>query len=162
MKLQEAERIAMTVLDSLRPFCSRIEVAGSIRRRRPDPHDIDIVLIPKDPWKLDMTIRCLGNTPVTGGKLQRLILPPAASGEPGTQVDIYFATPQTWATLLLIRTGSKESNIRLCWLAKQRGWHLAANGDGMFDAQGRRIAGDTERSIFAALGELWLEPEERD
>jgi len=76
-------------------------------------------------------------------------------------VDLYFATAETWATLLLIRTGSKENNIRLATLAKRRGWHLAANGDGLFDEKGRRVAGDSEESIYKALVLPYQEPWER-
>jgi len=47
-------------------------------------------------------------------------------------------------------------------LAKKRGWRLAASGDGLFDETGRRIAGDTERSIYEALEVPWQEPWERN
>ena len=77
------------------------------------------------------------------------------------QIDLYFAEPETWATLLLIRTGSTENNIRLATRAKELGWHLAASGDGLFNENGERIAGDTEISIYNALGLPWQRPEER-
>ena len=37
----------------LKAYCRRVEVAGSIRRHEGNPHDIDIVLIPKDKEKLE-------------------------------------------------------------------------------------------------------------
>jgi len=46
-------------------------------------------------------------------------------------------------------------------LTKKRGWRLAASGDGLFDETGRRIASDTERSIYEALEMPWQEPWER-
>lgn len=49
---------------------------------------------------------------------------------------------------MTLRTGSAQNNIRLATLAKKRGWQLKANGDGLFDGNGRRIAGDTEEGIF--------------
>ncbi|MBA7669483.1 hypothetical protein ES703_77614 [subsurface metagenome] len=67
---------------------------------------------------------------------------------------------ETWATLLLIRTGSKESNIRLATLAQKKGWRLKANGEGLFN-EGQRIAGDTEESIYEALELPYQRPEER-
>jgi DNA polymerase (family 10) len=81
---------------------------------------------------------------------------------PYCQVDIYIADETTWATLLLIRTGSTENNIRLCSRAKDMGWHLAASGDGLFNEMGKRIAGDTEISIYNALGLPYQEPLERN
>ena len=40
-------KLAEEILDILRPLCSRIEITGSIRRKKADVHDVDIVLIPK-------------------------------------------------------------------------------------------------------------------
>lgn len=39
--------VAERLVENLAPFCERIEVAGSIRRGRKDPHDIELVAIPK-------------------------------------------------------------------------------------------------------------------
>jgi len=156
MDLQRAQSIADSIVKKLSPNCERIEVAGSVRRKRPFPRDIDIVLIPTDPWQLQSEIIRLGGGQVkmSGNKITRL-------SYNGVQVDLYFAAPETWATLFLIRTGSKESNIRLTTLAKKRGWHLHASGLGLFNEKGERIAGDTEESIFEALGVPYQQPEER-
>ena len=158
MELEKARAIADEVIKRLCPYCSRIEVAGSIRRKKPQPRDIDLVLIPADPWNLEHEVLALARPfqpALSGEKLKRF-------NYNGAQIDLYYASPETWATLLLIRTGSTENNIRLCSLAKQRGWRLAASGDGLFDENGRRIAGDTERSIYKALGLPFMEPRERD
>lgn len=154
MDLERAKAIADQIIKRLKPYCSRIEVAGSVRRKKPIVKDIDIVLIASDLWKLSHEISGLGPSRLGGGKLKRIIYN-------GVQLDFYFATPETWATLLLIRTGSKENNIRLATLAKKRGWHLAASGDGLFNEKGERIAGDSEESIYEALGLSWQRPEER-
>ena len=79
----------------------------------------------------------------------------------GVSVDFYIASPDTWYTLLLIRTGSTEHNIRLTSLAKRRGWHLHASGKGLTNESGERIAGDSEESFFEALGIPYLPPERR-
>ena len=47
MQLCKIQRIANSVLKELKPYCERIEIAGSIRRQKPDPNDIEIVAIPK-------------------------------------------------------------------------------------------------------------------
>lgn len=154
MELERAKAIAGEVIVRLSSYCERIEVAGSIRRRKPFPVDIDFVLIPSDHWNLAHEVMGLGPAQVSGDKLKRI-------NYHGIQLDLYFATLETWATLLLIRTGSKDNNIRLCTLAKKKGWHLAANGDGLFDESGQRIAGDSEESIYQALGLAWQEPWER-
>jgi len=156
MELKVAQGIAEDVVKQLSPHCERIEVAGSIRRRRPFPKDIDLVLIPRDRARIDYVLMSLGNgkMKMSGPKIARV-----AAGK--VQLDVYYATEETWATLLLIRTGSKESNVRLCSVAKRKGWRLAASGDGLFDENGQRVAGDTEQSIFEALGLRYPEPWER-
>lgn len=154
MELERAKSIATEVIKRLAPYCERIEVAGSIRRQRPVVKDIDLVLIPSDSWNLNHEILGLGPTRSAGSKLMRVLYN-------GTQVDVYFSTEETWATLLLIRTGSAENNIRLATLAKKRGWHLAANGEGLFNENGQRIAGESEESIYRALDLRYQQPWER-
>lgn len=157
MELERAQKVANEVVKRLAPYCSRIEVVGSIRRRKPQVRDVDIVLVPSDPGNLEHQILGLARPfqpKLSGEKLKRF-------NYNGVQVDLYFASPETWATLLLIRTGSKWNNIRLCSLAKKKGWRLAASGDGLFNELGERIAGDTEESIYKALELRYQRPEER-
>lgn len=159
MDRAQATGLAAQIFDRLAPYCKpdRIQVVGSIRRQKPFPRDIDMVLIPSDPWNLEQEILALARPfrpALSGDKLKRF-------SYNGVQVDLYFATEETWATLLLIRTGSTQHNIRLCSLAKKKGWHLAASGDGLFNQKGQRVAGDTEESIYAALGLPFQPPEER-
>ncbi|MBA7476958.1 hypothetical protein ES707_12354 [subsurface metagenome] len=154
ISLERAQRIAEEVVKLLSPYCKRIEVAGSVRRRKPWVNDIDLVLIPHDLWNLHHEIRGLGAMKMSGSKIMRVMAD-------DIQIDIYVASEETWATLLLIRTGSVENNIRLAGLAKRKGWHLAASGDGLFNEKGERIAGDSEQSLFEALGLPYKEPWER-
>jgi len=157
MKLEVAQKIAAEVIERLSPYCQKIETAGSIRRRKEIVHDIDLVLIPSDAWNLEGEVLALASPfhpKMSGEKLKRF-------DYNGAQVDLYYATPQTWATLLLIRTGSAKNNIRLCSRAKDMGWHLAASGDGLFNEKEERIAGDSEISIYNALGLPYQRPEER-
>lgn len=153
ISLERAEKIAGTVVKRLSPYCE-IEVAGSVRRKRPWVNDIDFVLISSDLWNLHNEIKGLGQVKMKGEKIIRVM-----AGL--VQIDLYFATRATWATLLLIRTGSAENNIRLCSRAKYLGWHLAASGDGLFNESNQRIAGDSEMSIYNALGLPWQRPQER-
>ncbi len=152
--LERAEKVAEAVVKRLSPYCKKVEVAGSIRRRKPWVNDIDLVLIPSDLWNLHQEVMGLGQMRMSGSKILRVM-------DGDTQVDIYVADETTWATLLLIRTGSVENNIRLATLAKRKGCHLAASGDGLFNERGERIAGDSEESIYRALGLPYQKPEER-
>jgi len=154
MELEKAKVIASAVVKALESYCERIQVAGSIRRQRPFVNDIDLVLIARDRSGLDMQLMRMGDYKMAGGKIARVDMD-------SIPLDIYFATPETFSTLLLIRTGSAENNIRLATLAKKRGWRLAASGDGLFNETGQRIAGDNEESIYSALDLPYQKPWER-
>jgi len=154
MELDKAKAIADKVKALLEPACWEVAVAGSIRRQRPVVNDIDLVLVPRDRYAVDGVLMRLGKVRMSGLKLTRVQMD-------SISLDVYYATPETFPTLLLIRTGSVENNIYLCTLAKKRGWHLAASGDGLFDERGQRVAGDSEESIYVALGLPWQEPWER-
>jgi len=154
MELEKAKAFASIVVKAVEPYCDKIEVAGSVRRQRPIVNDIDLVVIPRDRRNFDLALMRIGNYKMSGMKIARVEMD-------SIPLDIYFATPETFATLLLVRTGSKENNIRLATLAKKRGWHLAASGDGLFNEKGKRIAGDSEESIYEALGLPYQQPWER-
>jgi DNA polymerase (family 10) len=159
MELEKAERIAKEILIKMQPFCQAIEIVGSIRRRRPFVNDIDIVCIPENQGQLIAVLMELGHLKVGGQKIIRI----ATHAKYGIDLDCYIATPATWATLKLIRTGSAAHNVKLCSLAKQKGMKLHADGSGLFrlaDCAGTesRIAGNTEESIFEALGLRYVEP----
>lgn len=159
IELSRAQKVAEGIVELLSPYCSRPpEVVGSIRRKRPWVNDIDLVLLPNplDLWGLHAELTRLG-----GGKLKMSGNKILRAMYGSIQVDVYIASEETWATLLLIRTGSAENNIRLATVARDRGWHLAASGDGLFDETGERVAGDTEQSIYAALGLRYQAPEDR-
>jgi DNA polymerase (family 10) len=65
-------------------------------------------------------------------------------------VDFYRAEPSTFGILLLIRTGSAEHNIWLAGLAHSKGFQLKYSSGLMKD--NISFAGETEESVFSALG----------
>lgn len=154
---ETAEKVAAAVVRRLSPYCHRIEVAGSIRRRRPRVNDIDIVLIPKDPWNLHHEILglCKPHQPkMSGSKIMRITVN-------GIDIDIYFTDDKAWGMILLVRTGSTDHNIYLASRAKKLGLHFSV-ARGVEDAKGEVIASRTEEEIFAALGLDYLPPERRE
>jgi DNA polymerase/3'-5' exonuclease PolX len=166
MELQQAQNISHEIIEKLKPYCSRIQVAGSIRRKKPFVHDIDVVCIPSNQGKFLVALQELGKIKSGAGKLINVI---TATGP----IDFYIATSETWATLLLIRTGSKEHNIMLCKRARDKGMKLHADGRGLEkclagegpeidDSTTSKIVCDTEESIFQALGLKYKEPWERN
>ena len=167
--LEEAERIGRNILELLEGLYTRIEIAGSIRRRRPVVHDIDIVLIPqlfafpdrvimrlKERWP-DLEILRKGPK-IVGVTLYH-----------GMSVDIYASETRYFGTHLLRWTGSTEHNIKLCSraralglkLAVSRGVLIAPNVQGKI-IEGKLIASRTEEDIFEALKMDFVAPEDRE
>jgi DNA polymerase/3'-5' exonuclease PolX len=145
--LAEAQKKAEAFLGKIMPECRRAEIAGSIRRKRPLVHDIDIVAIPsKVPFLFTIP------TTARGPAIIRTTYE-------GMNVDIYIATEKTYECLRLIRTGSAGHNIKLCGLAKRRGFQLKANGDGLITPVGTVI---TEDGILMELLGKVPTPEERE
>ena len=79
----------------------------------------------------------------------------------GEQIDLYLADENTWSTLVLIRTGSKEHNKTLCARAKTIGGKLHADGSGI-DLPGLgRCQPRDEADVFRLLGLPYKAPRER-
>ncbi len=151
MELQKAEEIAKEFINKIQDECIKVEVLGSIRRRKPQVKDIDLLIIPKNILFLSSPTFTI---PISkrGEKLIR------ASYE-GIQIDIYLANQDNWEVLKLIRTGSAEHNRNLCLLAIKNGWKLKANGEGLITDKGTI---KTERGILEALLGKYIEPEDRN
>lgn len=174
--LQFAERVAYQIAAALTPFCDQIEVAGSIRRRRPLVGDIDLVVLPK-PGQLEaLKERCKRNSKVITDGDQNLIVELTLAGRDGPlQLDIFIAkpevremfetTPTNFGSLLLCRTGSVAHNIYLVQHAKALGlvwnpYHGVFGPDGT--GRTRLIASATETEIFSALKLDFIPPERRE
>ena len=160
MKRETAMLIVEEVGEELAAACEEWEVAGSVRRLKPEVNDIDFVLIPKEEYEEDMNsiLSRFGDLTMAGPKIKRLDY----KGEHGQiSLDFYIATRETFATLLLIRTGSVQSNIRLCKRAQSMGMKLHASGTGMSDQNGP-IKIEAEQDVYSMLGLNYQKPSERE
>ncbi len=140
------------IVDYLKPFCSKIEVAGSIRRKEKNPVDIDIVLIPKDKIKLENFMGKKGKFIQGGEKKSRWRIE-------GVNVELYYTTSDSWGATLLAYSSKFGAGIGLRVIARKKGFKL--NQYGLFNRQGNKVAGKTEHDIYHALGRSWKEPENR-
>ena len=77
----------------------------------------------------------------------------------GLQVDVRVVPPESFGAALHYFTGSKAHNIAIRRLAQERG--LKLNEYGVFKGE-RRIAGETEESVFASVDLPWIPPELRE
>ena len=156
MQLNEAIKKGLQILKQISPFIVRGRLVGSIRRRKPIVRDIDIIieLKPQNLDKLKDSISKLGELILKGNKLIRVIT------KDDVQVDIYIATKENYEPLLLIRTGSKEHNVKLTTRAHIFNYKLTANG--LIDMKTGSIIATSEKDIFKALKMNYIDPEKRN
>jgi DNA polymerase (family 10) len=77
------------------------------------------------------------------------------------QVDLRVVPPESYGSALQYLTGSKNHNIKLRTIAVKLGFKL--NEYGLFERKTMlKMAGETEESIYDALGMTYVEPELRE
>jgi DNA polymerase/3'-5' exonuclease PolX len=179
----KAHAVAEEVCAQLRPGCLRIEIAGSLRRMKPDVGDIEILYIPimqaaKDPEDLfamqsvdcaEDGIRVMVATGIlerrlntlgreTYGPLNKLMLH-VASGIP---IDLFAATEENWFNYLVCRTGPADLNARIATAAQSIGWKWKPYSCGFLELDNGQVARmESEEDVFNFVGIPYMEPEAR-
>lgn len=170
MELLKAKCIAEQIKAVLESLCDRIIIAGSIRRQKPEPSDIELVCIPKYVAGVDMLdakiqtmiyfdmlgyrLNKLGKK-MYGPKNKLLVHVPSGIG-----VDVFSTDEQCWPVALVVRTGGKVTNQRISMAAIKKGLRFHAYGRGFTGPNGEIIC-HSEREVFEAVNFRYLEPEER-
>ena len=154
--LQQAKAIADNLVGELRPFCDRIEIAGSIRRRKPEVKDIEIVCIPNDLEILQFIATVEQWQKIKGeatGKYTQRKLPE------GINLDLFMANSNNWGLIFAMRTGSAEYSHRtLATTWVKLGYKSV---EGMLTKNGVEVHVPEERDLFSLLGIDYIEPEYR-
>lgn len=191
MTLSLAQSYAEKILAWLRPHAVRLQLAGSIRRQRPECADIDIVCIPKTTEHRDL----LGFVTVTENHVWQFLteyckernkgnfstLTPRiiSGGEkpltqlliqlPKCQLDLWFADEENLITRLICRTGSKEHNAWLANRAQSRGLHwkpyvglLPLGHTDEINPETLPLPADSETQFYAHLGLTFIDPKDRE
>jgi len=157
--LARAEALAAEVVDLLRESCARIEVAGSIRRRRPAVGDVEVVCEPLlaqeiervdmfttrvvEVNRLDARCRQLREVGVFADRLDKNGRPAFGSlykrlSYRDVALDVFSAAASNWGVIMLLRTGPAEFNKALVLKRSEGGW--------------------LPRGFFFRGGELWRLP----
>lgn len=134
----------------------QVEIAGSYRRRKQTVGDLDFIVVAGDPTAVMDRFVSYGQVRdvlAKGGTRAAVRL------KSGMQVDLRVVERASYGAALLYFTGSKAHNIALRRLALKR--KLKINEYGVYKGN-RRIAGDTEESVYATLGLRWIPPEARE
>jgi DNA polymerase/3'-5' exonuclease PolX len=177
MKLSGAETLALKVMGELAPFCARIMIAGSIRRKREEVNDIDLVLVPKGlDGAREIVVRCQHKCSLVQGTYTSQNI--SFRFRSGFQLDLFVAhdgvedllhrVPSNWGAVLLCRTGSMVHNQQLCAFAQSKGLKFAPYRGILRGTDNRSpiteeiVASETEDAIYSTLGLAYREPTERE
>jgi DNA polymerase/3'-5' exonuclease PolX len=155
-------------------------VAGSLRRRKAEVGDVEILYVPRmEERPLDMFATqsvsladeeidrmladgTLGKRPSKTGGFSWGDKNKLAVHRSGMPVDLFRSSPESWWNYLVCRTGPSDSNQRIATAAKRQGYQWNPYGPGFTNlADGTVTAMDSEASVFAFVGLPYVEPWER-
>ena len=161
--LADALEIAEEIVEQMRDCAdfNKIEIAGSLRRRKTTIGDIDILVeAPKQNWQA--IVECFVGMNIVEKVHQQGKTKASVQVEfEHRDADLRLFTPGQWGAALLYFTGSKAHNIHLRKIAKDKGWKI--NEYGLFrQSDNKKLAGKTEASIYEKLGLAWVPPELRE
>lgn len=135
----------------------RVELAGSLRRRRETIGDIDILVSADEGAAARaafLETPGIDRVEAEGETKCRV------TAEEGIGVDLRVVKPVEFPAALHYFTGSKEHNTRVRQLAKDRGWKL--NEYGLWRTDDERVEAADEADIFRALDLAPVPPELRE
>ena len=155
---------------------SKIQIAGSTRRRKETIRDIDILITSKKPEKVMNFFVKMDNV---SDVLAHGNTKSSVRLDEGIQVDVRVIDKKSYGTALLYFTGSKEHNIRLRKIAIDKKMKLSEYGlfNKLLNSKNSKalensknfqrktnklLAGKTENEVYKKLGMSYIEPELRE
>ena len=154
--------VAMPVAERLRDHLRRakgvrdVVICGSLRRHRESIGDIDLLVTAAQSGpaiESFTTFKEVGEVFAAGETRATVFM------KSGMQADLRVVEPASFGSAVQYLTGSKEHSIALRRLAKAKG--LKLNEYGVYRGT-KRIAGETEEQVYAALGLPLIPPELRE
>jgi len=155
MLLGPAFLLVDEILEYMKPVkaIQRIEPAGSFRRRKESVGDIDILVTAKDPRAvIQHFVKYPGIIDVLGAGDTKSSI--RIKGN--LQVDLRVVEEDSYGAALQYFTGSKEHNVKLREIARQKGLKV-----GVYEGD-KKIAGKEESDVYESLGMNWIPPELRE
>lgn len=167
-RIHEAEALIAGLLEHMAeaPGVERMEVAGSLRRRKETIGDVDILTSFEGDGTpvVDHFVSYSGAARVEGAGPTKgsIVL------HSGLQVDLRVIPDRSFGAALQYFTGSKEHNVAVRTRAVRDGlrvneWGVFRIPEGADPAElgkedGERLAGATEEEVYEALGMSWVPP----
>lgn len=161
--LPTAYRIADSIRVALKrsELCTRVEIAGSIRRMKDTVGDIDILVTTDHPEKV---MELFTKLPLVRDVISKGTTRSAVLLKSGLQADLRVLAPGEFGAGLYYFTGSKDHNVAVRnWAVRHK---MTVSEYGVFkgtkDRKGRNLASATEEEVFHSLGMQYIPPEMRE
>lgn len=159
---KQARRVALDFLAKTKDLYQRFEIAGSLRRKQPVVHDIDIAVIPGgtdyEAWKETVKARVEG----IGGQVISFGEVISNFSYRGMQVNLFICPGEdSWGVTLMWATGPKGHTIGMTIKARNLGLLINSTGIWTRDAQPRLVPARTEKDVGRLLHWKYKPPEER-
>jgi len=168
MEHAKALAIAQELVTQFAPFCQRIEIAGSIRRQKPEPGDIEICAMPHlqpgglfgDPVSslAGFDYGQLGQVIKGGQRYVQVAL------HQGINLDLFLVLPPAqWGVIFTLRTGPDRFS-RKCVTQRCKGGTLPSYLRVEHGAvwEGETLVPTPDESDFFRVLELdWIPPQQR-
>jgi DNA polymerase (family 10) len=130
--------------------------AGSFRRMKETVGDIDYLVCSGSAGEvIDYFVKMPEVEEVLGRGSAKAFVKLAG----GIDADLLVVPKESWGAALQYFTGSKEHSVHLRKIAIAKGLRL--NEWGVFAGE-KKVAGDSEEEVYAALGMQWMPPEMRE
>ncbi len=142
-------------------LCQKLEIAGSLRRRKETIGDIDILATSKKP---EAVMEAFCTLPQVKDVIGRGETKSSVLLENGIQADLRVVEDDVFGAALHYFTGSKDHNVRVRSLGIKKGLTISEWGvfEGTAEHKGKRIAAKTEEEVFKAVGLPHIPPELRE
>ncbi|UCD16040.1 MAG: DNA polymerase/3'-5' exonuclease PolX [Candidatus Omnitrophota bacterium] len=134
----------------------KIEVGGSLRRRKDTIRDIDILVVSK---RADTVMNKFVNSKLVKEVLAHGKTKSSVISKDNMQVDLRVVENKSFGSALLYFTGSKDFNVKFRQLAIKKGYKV--NEYGAFKKE-KYICGKTEEDIFSLMKMAYIPPELRE
>ncbi len=134
----------------------KVNIAGSLRRRKETIRDIDFLISSNNPKKIINFLKSLPDKKKIIGQGKTKI---SMKTKKGYNVDFRIVRPESYGAALQYFTGSKEHNILLRRKAIKKG--LKVNEYGVFKNK-KNLGGKTEKEVYNLIGTSLVPPELRE
>lgn len=164
-------KIALRVMGELSPHCQRIEIVGSLRRKRSEVSDIDLICIPQtepgpdlfahEEQRIREFVKTVDHYKKVKGDAEKGKYCARIDNETGVSIEIYICNYMNWGLMKLIRTGGANFSKHIIGTQIKKFGYYSRDGYLRDVETGNIVPLDTEDDLFDLIEMDYVRPEHR-